>query len=318
MSDESAGRPGQPGKPHRFYFDDLADEEPQAPLMPAAERPTPAPPLMPPPGHPEPTDDDLVDTGPIQVIRDPVLGSAAGQQLFFDDLAPLQHASGPISPPPAAAPEDGEFADAFAEADVDDADPDVAERPTRGALALAAARRPRPVGAVLAVVAVLALIGVLAAVGGSGHGGTARDSAAVGTTTPTGQPSTVGTGSTTSSAGPPRSASSAPSIAPTRPIVPVKAPSGIELTVLNNTIHSGLAKSAAREFSTRGWQVGTVGNYTGQLSATTVYYDAGNAAQEQAARTLVAQFPGVAQVQPRPLGLPGSGLTVVLAPDWHA
>ncbi|HEX3816331.1 MAG TPA: LytR C-terminal domain-containing protein [Mycobacteriales bacterium] len=338
MSDGPSGRPGQPGRPHRFYFDDLADEiaDEIADEVPAEQPPVDQPVAQveptPPPARRNPRDDgddDLVDTGPIEVIRDPIAGSAAAQQLYFDDLAPLQHAAyggrpdnGPFEgEPPADEPSDGETVYA-AVSDGPPIDGDGDELQPRGALALAAARKPRPVGAVIAVLAVLALIGVLAAVGGRGHTDHPKqDAAAVrnapgktdptvpATTAPSSSPSAPGTSDTS-----PRAS------APTHRKVaaPGRAPAGVALTVLNNTTTKGLAKSAAQVFSTRGWQVGTVGNYAGQISVTTVYYNAKDDAQRKAAQTLAAQFPGVTQVQPRFADLPGAGLTVVLAPDWHA
>jgi hypothetical protein len=338
VSDGPSGRPGQPGRPHRFYFDDLADEVPdeQPPADEPAAQVEPEPPGRPVARQPrDDGDDDLVDTGPIQVIRDPVPGSAAGQQLYFDDLAPLQHASAGDSAY-GAHPDSGPFDDeqsadessygepAYAGiADGSPADDDSDdERPVRGALALAAARKPRPVGAVIAVLAVLALIGVLAAVSGRGNSDHPKqDAAAVRNAPGKAHPSSAPTTEASASASAPGTTATSPgSSAPThrKAAVPGRAPAGVALTVLNNTTTQGLAKSAAQVFSTRGWQVGTVGNYAGQISVTTVYYNSDDAAQRKAAQTLAAQFPGVTQVQPRFASLPGAGLTVVLAPDWHA
>lgn len=276
MSDEFADRSG---KPHRYYFDDLADSEEFA----------------------EPAG-DLVDTGPIQVIRDPLPGSAAGEQLYFDDIDPEPESMQDDEPDPIYAP----------------AAPLGDEPPKRGILA-GSGRRPRPIGAILAVVAVLALVGVIAAVGGQGHkgsktkhsGGT-HTNAALSTLRPsdaTSAPSTQPTDRTSSSAAPTKTSARHSGAA-------TKTPTNIPLTVLNNTIRSGLAAQAAHAFAARGWHVGPPGNYTGNLSTTTVYYSPNDPAQHRAAETLAAQFPHVAQVQPRFAGLPGTGLTVVLAPDW--
>lgn len=275
MSDESADRSG---KPRRYYFDDLADSEDFA----------------------EPAG-DLVDTGPIQVIRDPLPGSAAGRQLHFDDI------DDPTPPP--AQDEDDDEPVYTAAAPLGD------EPPRRGILA-GSGRRPRPIGAILAVVAVLALVGVIAAIGGQGHkdnnakhSGTHTD-AALSTPRPS-HPNSGPTQSPTESA-----SSTAPSTSASRHKAVTKTPADIPLTVLNNTIKTGLAAQAAHLFSTKGWRIGAVGNYTGQLSVTTVYYSPTDPAERRAAETLAAQFPDVAQVQPRLANLPGSGLTVVLAPDW--
>jgi hypothetical protein len=84
--------------------------------------------------------------------------------------------------------------------------------------------------------------------------------------------------------------------------------------VLNNSRIDGLAARAAARFSAAGWPVAATGNYRGRLTATTLFYGPG---QEPAARAFAARFPGVARVQPRTAGLPGSGLTVVLTRDFR-
>ncbi len=314
MTEEPIGRPGQPGRPHRFYFDDLADEpESAAPNRTETDVDD----------HFDDHFDDMVDTGPIQVIRDPVPGSAA-QQLHLDDLVDDDEVS---EPEPVEEPAGQLYFD-----DLDEVDDAVEAEPAGhvpppwetdnrpAALAPAGGRRrPRPIGAVLALIAVLALVGVIAAI--SSGGGHSRDAAQVGKPKAS---APAATGPATDAPKPSNSAahSSAPahSTAPGHrktPAVPTTAPAGIPLTVLNNTTESGLAKTAAQAFSTKGWQVGQVGNYTGQISVTTVYYNPSDPAQHQAAETLARQYPGVAQVQPRFADLPGTGLTVVLAPGWH-
>jgi hypothetical protein len=88
--------------------------------------------------------------------------------------------------------------------------------------------------------------------------------------------------------------------------------------VLNNTTRSGLADQAAGEFRAGGWSVVKVGNFTGKIPTTTVYYEPGNGAQQRAAQALARQYPDIARVLPRYAGLPDSvhGVIVVLAPDW--
>lgn len=90
----------------------------------------------------------------------------------------------------------------------------------------------------------------------------------------------------------------------------------VPVTVLNNTTVTGLAGVVARQLQADGWPVSNVSNYTGRVSATTVFYDAGVASEARAAKSLAAQFPAIQSAQPRFAGLPGSGLTVVLAPNW--
>jgi len=286
VSDEGTGHPGQPGRPNRFYFDDLADE---SEIDADALRPEPA--------------NELVDTGPIQVIRDPIPGSVGGQQLYFDDLA------------------DAPAAEAYDELPPDDAAEllDDDEPPRRGLLAGAtgAAGRPRPTGAVLAVIAVLALIGVIAAVGGQGHGHKNKHPAVAADTTRSSATTAPPRPSATTASPPRGEHPTAPPVSHRSSHHSTATPADVPLTVLNNTIQHGLARTAAQTFSTRGWQIGPVGNYTGELAQTTVYYDPANPTQHRAAETLAAQFPQVSQVQPRFASLPGNGLTVVLAPDWR-
>lgn len=102
---------------------------------------------------------------------------------------------------------------------------------------------------------------------------------------------------------------------------PPEAGSGettLPVTVLNNTTVTGLAKRAADEFARAGWPIAHVGNYTGRIPATTVYFTPGHVDEERAARALADGFPRITRVLPRYEGLPPSvtGVIVVLAPDW--
>ena len=76
-----------------------------------------------------------------------------------------------------------------------------------------------------------------------------------------------------------------------------------------------MANRAATAYRAGGWSVVMVGNYTGQVAETTVYFAPG---QEPSAHRLARQFSGIVQVLPRIEGLPGSGLTVVLTRDYSA
>jgi hypothetical protein len=127
---------------------------------------------------------------------------------------------------------------------------------------------------------------------------------------PTTTPASTPTPTPTRSSAPP----STPKAAPTHSAPAARSP----LTVLNNTTRTGLADQAAQEFRDGGWSVVRVGNFTGKIPNTTVYYDPGNAAQQRAAQALAAQFPAIDRVLPRYAGLPDSvhGVIVVLAPDW--
>jgi LytR cell envelope-related transcriptional attenuator len=96
----------------------------------------------------------------------------------------------------------------------------------------------------------------------------------------------------------------------TPPTVPVRP----RVTVLNNSRVRGLADRAAADLRRAGWPVASVGNYRGRLATSTVYYPAG---QAEAARRLATRYPSVGAVLPRPAGLPGSGLTLVVTRDFR-
>ncbi len=100
---------------------------------------------------------------------------------------------------------------------------------------------------------------------------------------------------------------SAGSTAP--PSARTHAPPRPPLTVLNNSRIRGLAQRVATDFAGDGWTIADVGNFTGRIPQTTVYYPRGGHA---AAERLAKRFPKVTRVLPRFARLPGSGLTVVL------
>jgi hypothetical protein len=85
------------------------------------------------------------------------------------------------------------------------------------------------------------------------------------------------------------------------------------LTVLNSSRIKLLAAGAAGDFTRRGWSISFVGNTTYRARVTTAYYLPG---QEGAARRLMAEFPSVQRMLPRPSGLPGRGLTVVVTREY--
>lgn len=101
----------------------------------------------------------------------------------------------------------------------------------------------------------------------------------------------------------------APVVVP--PAAPVQ-PAVLPLTVLNNSRYARLADRSAARFRAGGWSTAVVGNFTGRLTATTVYYGPGQAGSAQ---RFARQF-GISRVLPRFAGLPGSGLTVVLTRDY--
>jgi hypothetical protein len=93
------------------------------------------------------------------------------------------------------------------------------------------------------------------------------------------------------------------------------SPSSLPLLVLNNTTIAGLAERAAQRFRTDGWTV-SVGNYTGEIATTSVYYDPAVATAHAQAEQLHARYPAVKQVLPKFAGLPAGPIVIVLAPDY--
>ena len=93
------------------------------------------------------------------------------------------------------------------------------------------------------------------------------------------------------------------------------APAKLALTVLNNSNRTGLAKRAAGAYAAAGWPIALTGSFRGRVSESTVYYAPG---QQPAALALQRAFPAITRVRPRFVGLPGSGLTVVLVRTYPA
>lgn len=89
----------------------------------------------------------------------------------------------------------------------------------------------------------------------------------------------------------------------------------LPVTVLNNSRRSGLAHRAAAQVANGGWPIRLIGNFTGRIPVSTVYYAPG---QARVAAALARQFPAVQRVEPRFRGLPGSGLTLVVTREWPA
>jgi len=194
------------------------------------------------------------------------------------------------------------------------------------AAAAAAARQAvayRLLGAACALVGVLLLVGGLLAL--RGKPATRPPAAGATATASSGTSATTAPATTATTATPPTTAAPATTPAGTRPpaptrtaATPARAVVRAPLTVLNNTTRAHLADQAAARFRAGGWQVVKIGNFTGQIPATTVYFTPGSGTEEQAAYALAAQFSGIARVLPRYAGLPSSvyGVIVVLAPDW--
>jgi hypothetical protein len=105
----------------------------------------------------------------------------------------------------------------------------------------------------------------------------------------------------------PTTASPAPS---TSPSTPVAKPL---VDILNGTHISGMAARAETTLSRGGWVVALTGNYSHSMSATTVFYPAGQLA---AAQALAAQFTAIGKTAPAPNGVSTTHLTLVLGQDW--
>jgi cytoskeletal protein RodZ len=87
----------------------------------------------------------------------------------------------------------------------------------------------------------------------------------------------------------------------------------VEVVVLNATSRKGLAGTVAQRLRDKGWTVALVGNFRGNLTATTVYYPPGAEADAEAA---AAGLPTEPRVRPRFGNLSTSRLTVVVTDSY--
>jgi hypothetical protein len=90
-------------------------------------------------------------------------------------------------------------------------------------------------------------------------------------------------------------------------------PADTKVVVLNSTSRSGLAARFQKALRAKGWNVVSVGNFSGNIAATTVYYPPG---QQGAAEALDAQFAEVDRVRPAFSGISQTRLTVILTRDF--
>lgn len=133
-------------------------------------------------------------------------------------------------------------------------------------------------------------------------------------------PSTVSSAPTPTA--PASTASATPKPSPHR-TAPVAQPSAtatpkvakLPVTVLNNSRRTGLAHRAAAQVAGGGWPIKDIGNFTGRIPVSTIYYAPG---QAKVAQAFAHQFHAVQRVLPRFRGLPGSGLTLVVTREWPA
>ena len=87
----------------------------------------------------------------------------------------------------------------------------------------------------------------------------------------------------------------------------------VEVVVLNATSRKGLAGTVAQRLRDKGWTVALVGNFRGNVTATTVYYPPGAQAEAEAA---AAGLPTEPRVRPRFGNLSTSRLTVVVTDSY--
>ena len=169
-----------------------------------------------------------------------------------------------------------------------------------------------PLAAVSAIVIVIVLLLVL---NRPGHHSTNAGPAvqSPGPSLPTSQPAVTTPSATPTPSPTPkphRTAAVAEPPPTTEPVV-AKAP----VTVLNNSRRTGLAHRAAAQVAGGGWPIKQIGNFTGRIRISTVYYAPGQAA---VAEKFAHQFSAVQRVLPRFEGLPGTGLTLVVTREWPA
>lgn len=124
---------------------------------------------------------------------------------------------------------------------------------------------------------------------------------------PSPSPSSTATASPTASPNAQQTSPKAP--AKTSP----KATTRLPLVVLNQTSRRGLGGRLASHLRAQGWTVAQVGNFRGNVAATTVYYPRGAARQASAVAAVV---PGGARTRPAFANLSGSRLTVIIADDY--
>lgn len=157
----------------------------------------------------------------------------------------------------------------------------------------------------LATLAIVALVGVLILAFGTGDDepddAVAERPAAVASRTSSPSPLASSDPSAIASAGPSVTPSGTPAVG--------RAP----VIVLNQTIRVGLAAEFRATLRAGGWKVPGIGDFRGNVPATTVYYPPGLKA---AAKALMAQFVEVGRIRPAFAGISATQLTVILGKDF--
>lgn len=184
----------------------------------------------------------------------------------------------------------------------------------------------RPRGAVLTAVAtsalaafsVLVLVGVLILAfgqdGDSAKERRARERAADPVLTASPAPSALGpVPARTADPGETADPAGTATAEPSKTAAPGTGPGSIEVVVLNETKRDGLAATFRDLLEAGGWTVKRIGDFTGNVPLTTVYYPPGFEAQAEA---LEAQFSQVNRIRPAFSGIGKKRLTVILAGDY--
>jgi hypothetical protein len=159
------------------------------------------------------------------------------------------------------------------------------------------------------VAVVVLVIALLLALNSNPH----RDNAGPALTSPTSDPVAAPTSVTPSSPAAQVSSTPATRVEAKRTSRPAAAI--LPVSVLNNSTRAGLAHRAAAQVAAHGWPVATVGNFTGRVAVSTLYYGPG---QLPSAQRLAQAMPAIARVRPRFAGLPTRGLTLIVTRDWPA
>jgi hypothetical protein len=166
----------------------------------------------------------------------------------------------------------------------------------------------------LAVVGVAAVIAVVFALAGWGTGDNV--SAVPGATTssagePAGSDKTPGTAAASSPAGTPTVTTTTPATSPaaSTPVATTPSPDRPKVDVLNQSAPDGTASTVAARVRSRGWVVGRVADFHGNVSTTTVYYPPGLRSE---ARDLAADLPRSPRVQAAFSTISDTHLTVIL------
>ena len=166
------------------------------------------------------------------------------------------------------------------------------------------------VPSLLAVLAVTAMITALFVWRGESPDTTTPASATTKTSSP---PASSTTGSPTATTKAPAKPATSAATRTASTTTPPARVGGLEVVVLNQTSHKGLAGTVAQRLRDKGWKVALTGNFTGQVTATTVYYPQGAQSDAEAA---AAGLPTEPRVRPRFGNLSTSRLTVVVTDSY--